>query len=154
MKNMDRKHVVLPPLVKTMGRYKIPYHAVIMLICEIPVGQIATEKALMACLAKAYGKAGLEIERYPLATKDMLDEKYPVWRIVSQRGHLLNACGKETQRAKLEAEGHTIVQPDLEKDAYIVENYKDYLFDFSSLEITCLGDLYDFVQVASALMGQ
>lgn len=154
MKNKDRKHVVLPPLVKTMGRYKYPYHAVIMLICEIPAGQIATEKALMECLANAYGKEELEIERYPLATKDMLEEKYPVWRIVSQRGHLQNACGKETQRAKLEVEGHTIVQPDPEKDAYIVENYKDCLFDFSSLQITYLGDLRDFVQAASALMGK
>ena len=108
----------------------------------------------MECLAKAYGKEDLEIERYPLATKDMLDEKYPVWRIVSQRGHLQNACGKETQRAKLEAEGHTIVQPDPEKDAYIVENYKDCLFDFNSLQITYLDDLHDFVQAASALMGQ
>lgn len=154
MKNKDRKHVVLPPLIKTMGRYKYPYHAVIMLICEIPAGQIATEKALMECLAKAYGKADLEIERYPLATKDMLDEKYPVWRIVSQRGHLQNACGKETQKAKLEAEGHTIVQPDPEKDAYIVQNYKDCLFDFSFLNITYLDDLRDFVQAASALMGR
>lgn len=154
MKNIDRKHVVLPPLIKTMGRYKYPYHAVIMLICEIPAGQITTEKALMECLAKAYGKADLEIERYPLATKDMLDEKYPVWRVVSQRGHLQNACGKETQKVKLEAEGHTIVQLDPKKDAYIVENYKDYLFDFSSLKITYLDDLHDFVQAASALMGQ
>ena len=154
MKNKDRKHVVLPPLIKTMGRYKYPYHAVIMLICEIPAGQIATEKALMECLAKAYGKADLEIERYPLATKDMLDEKYPVWRIVSQRGHLQNACGKETQKAKLEAEGHTIVQPDPEKDAYIVQNYKDCLFDFSFLAIYCLDDLHDFVQTATKLMAQ
>ena len=154
MKNKDRKHVVLPPLIKTMGRYKYPYHAVIMLICEIPAGQIATEKALMECLAKAYDKADLEIERYPLATKDMLDEKYPVWRIVSQRGHLQNACGNETQKVKLEAEGHTIVQPDPEKDAYIVENYKDCMFDFSSLKITYLDDLRDFVLAASALMGQ
>lgn len=154
MKNKDIKHVVLPPLVKILGRYKYPYHAVVMLICEIPAGQIATEKALMECLAKAYGKEDLEIERYPLATKDMLVEKYPVWRIVSQRGHLQNACGKETQKAKLETEGHTIFQPDPDKDAYIVENYKEHLFDFSSLEITCLDDLHDFVQAASALMGQ
>lgn len=154
MKNKDRKQVVLPPLVKTMGQYKYPYHAVIMLICEIPAGQVATEKALMECLAKAYGKADLEIERYPLATKDMLDEKYPFWRIVSQRGHLQSACGKETQRTKLEAEGHTIIQPDPEKDAYIVHNYKEHLFDFGSLAIHCLDDLYNFVQTATKLMGQ
>lgn len=152
MEKRDRKQVVLPPLVKTMGRYQYPYLAVIMLICEIPAGQVATEKALMECLAKAYGKADLEIERYPLATKDMLDEKYPFWRIVSQRGHLQSACGKETQKAKLETEGHTIFQPNPDKDAYIVENYKEHLFDFSSLEITCLDDLHDFVQMASDLM--
>ena len=149
-----KKHIVLPPLSKMAGRYQYPYHAVVMLICEIQAGKIATEKALMECLEKAYGKADLEIERYPLATKDMLDEKYPFWRIVSQRGHLQSACGKETQRAKLEAEGHTIVQPDPEKDAYIVENYKECLFDLSCLKITCLDDLRDFVQAASALMGQ
>lgn len=149
-----KKHVVLPVLSKTAGRYQYPYHAAVMLICEIPVGKIATEKALIECLADAYGKVDLEVERYLLATKDMLDEKYPFWRIVSQRGHLQSVCGKETQRAKLEAEGHTIVQPDPDKDAYIVENYKDYLFDFSSLEITYLDDLHDFVQTASALMGR
>lgn len=153
MENRYRKHVVLPPLVKTMGQYKYPYLAVLILICEIPAGQIATETALMECLAKAYGIAGLEIERYPLATKDILDEKYPSWRIVSQRGHLQYACGKDFQKTKLEAEGLTIIQPDLDKDSYIVENYKEHLFDFNSLSVTSLDDPLDFIQTASKLMG-
>lgn len=148
-----KKHVVLPPLIKKAGRYQYPYLAVVILICEIPAGKVATENALLECLAKAYGKAGLEIERYPLAAKDRLDEKYPIWRVVSKRGHLQSICGKEIQKIKLEAEGHTIIQPDPNKDAYIVENYKDYLFDFNSLEISFLEDLHDFVQAASNLMG-
>ena len=96
MERTYRKQVVLPALVKMAGRYKYPYHAVIMLICEIPAGQIATEKALMECLAAAYGKSGLEIERCLTAVKD-------------------------TQKAKLEAEGHTILQPVPDKDSYLVE---------------------------------
>lgn len=154
MENTYRKQVVLPALVKTLGRYQYPYHAVVMLICEIPAGQVATERALMECLAKAYGKSGLEIERYLLATRDMLDKKYPYWRVVSQRGHLQSACGKDTQRARLEAEGHAIIQPDPDEDAYIVENYKEHLFDFSSLVLTCLDDPYDFVQATSQMTGR
>ena len=46
MEHTHRKQVVLPALVKMAGRYQYPYHAVIMLICEIPSGRIATEKAL------------------------------------------------------------------------------------------------------------
>lgn len=42
----------------------------------------------------------------------------------------------------------------LHSATYIVENYKDRLFDFSSLQITYLDDLHDFVQAASALMRQ
>lgn len=151
MEHIYRKQVVLPALINVSGRYLYPYHAAVMLICEIPAGQIATEKALVDCLAAVYGMSNLEMEHYLLATKDMLDEKYPFWRIVSQRGHLQSACGKETQRAKLEAEGHTIIQPDPNKDAYIVKNYKEHLFDFSSLAITCLDDLHDLVQAFSQL---
>ena len=154
MERTHRKQVVLPALVKTAGRNQYPYHAVVMLICEIPFGQIATEKALMECLAAAYGKSGLEIERCLTAVKDMLEEKYPYWRIVSQRGHLLRVCGKDTQRVKLEAEGHAICQPDPNQDSYIVENYKEHLFDFSSLAIASLDDPYDFVQAATQMLGR
>lgn len=152
MEHTYRKQVVLPALVKMAGRYQYPYHAVIMLICEIPSGRIATEKALLECLAAAYGKSGLEMERCPTAVKDMLEEKYPYWRLVSQRGHLLSVCGKDTQRAKLEAEGHTILQPDPDKDSYIVENYKEHLFDFGLLSITCLDDPHDFIQAATQML--
>lgn len=152
MEHTYRKQVVLPALAKMAGRYQYPYHAVIMLICEIPFGQIATEKVLMECLEAAYGKSGLEMERCPTAVKDMLEEKYPYWRLVSQRGHLLSVCGKDTQRAKLEAEGHTILQPDLDKDSYIVENYKEHLFDFGLLSITCLDDPHDFIQAATQML--
>lgn len=127
---------------------------ILMLICEIPSGQIATEKALMECLAAAYGKSGLEMERCLTAVKDMLEEKYPYWRLVSQRGHLLSVFGKDTQRAKLEAEGHAVIQPDPDKDSYIVENYKEHLYDFGLLSITCLDDPHDFVQAATPILGR
>ena len=152
MEHTYGKQVVLPALVKMAGRYQYPYHAVIMLLCEIPSGQIATEKALLECLAAVYGKSGLEMERCPTAVKDMLEEKYPYWRLVSQRGHLLSVCGKDTQRVKLEAEGYTIIQPDPDKDSYIVENYKEHLFDFGALAIACLDDPHDFIQAATQML--
>lgn len=53
---MDQKHVVLPPVKVDMGgNYVFPWHAYVMLVCEIPAGKVASVEDIMKCLMEAYG---------------------------------------------------------------------------------------------------
>ena len=53
---VNQKYVVLPPVKVDMGgNYVFPWHAYIMLVCEIPVGRVASVEDIMKCLTDAYG---------------------------------------------------------------------------------------------------
>lgn len=129
----NKKHLVLPPIVRIRNREYYPYLAYCQLICEVPAGHVTTEKHIKECLAKAYGIEGLEIEYVLEDNKMRIFERYPYWRMLTDRGHLHGA--KDFQMTKLEQEGHTILSPKPNMDSFIVENYKEHLFDFNTLNI-------------------
>lgn len=65
-----------------------------------------------------------------------INNSYPYWRVVSQRGYLLNSfyCSKDRQKALLE-EGIKINQIG-ENESYRVDEFEYRRFDISNLKIT------------------
>lgn len=149
MMDAKKKYVVLEPMKKPVDSVLAPcypYSAYCALICEIPYGMIATDKDLMDCLGKAYGIDGLEVEDVWSESRDKSNAIYPYWRIVSERGHLLNSKGKEDPNNPLRKEGHEIYQPSPERDSYVVRDYSNKKFDFSCLNISVRTDPKDYVK--------
>ena len=135
---MNQKHVVLPPIkVDNGGRYVFPWHAYVMLACEIPAGKVASDGDLMKCLIAAYG-VELPVEQ-ALADPEMrIKEVYPYWRVVSERGHIYRLNRGDVALEKLRAEGVEVKEPRPEIDSYVVQNFKEKKFDFSCLKVTVL----------------
>ena len=64
-------------------------------------------------------------------------KEYPYWRVVSARGFLQEdrfLCSISEQKELLEQEGHKIISGGAGGKSLRVENYKDFLFDFSKIE--------------------
>ncbi len=141
-----KKYLVLPPIPrKTEERYYL-YFAMCQLICEIPYGKVSTENDLYDLLKKLYGINRLEIEYPKATTRTEMDEGYPYWRLLSERGHLHGA--KVTQKKLLEREGHTVLEPKPEMDMYIVKDYKSRLYRFENLQIHILKTDEDYMRDA------
>ena len=154
MLDNKKKYVVLEPMKKPVDYVLAPcypYSAYCALVCEIPHGMIATDTDIMACLEKVYGIEGLKVETPITYSEDRLNLIYPYWRVVSQNGHLLNRNGKETQKRRLEEEGHEIYEPNPDWDAYAVRDYTKKKFDFSSLNISVREDPEEYVKKAERL---
>ena len=137
--NMTQKHVVLPPVkVDVGGNYVFPWHAYMMLVCEIPAGKVASIDDIIESLTEAYGME-LPLE-HSLSDLDMrLKESYPYWRVVSERGHIHNSNKSSGDLNKLRAEGIEIKEPRQEIDSLVIQDFKDKKFTFSSLKISVLG---------------
>lgn len=132
------------------------------IVCMIPAGKLTTSEAIFEMWAKRKGADYCElgggimpfdrtlfwkptdVQRVDtlgeLNSYLKIDDKgaIPYWRIISKTGALVDFgqySSKETQKAHLEREGHTIVQPNPEKRLYRVVNYKDALFDLNKLVI-------------------
>lgn len=114
------------------------------MVCEIPYGQVATITTIADVLAEVYKEEGLHLERPITHLEDELRGVYPHWRVVSERGHLLESSGKSTQQEYLEQEGHIVVQPNPDYDAYVIKDYKNKLFDFSTLHLTVATDPIEY----------
>ncbi len=136
--NMNQKYVVLPPVKVDMGgNYVFPWHAYVMLVCEIPAGKVAPIEDVMKCLADAYGME-LPLE-HSTADLDMrLKACYPYWRVVSQLGHILSSNKSAGELNKLRAEGIEILEPNPERDSLIVKDFKEKKFAFSALKVSVL----------------
>lgn len=135
---VNHKHVVLPPVKVDMGgNYVFPWHAYIMMACEIPAGKVASIDDIIQCLTDVYG-VELPLE-HSLSDLDMrLKESYPYWRVVSERGHIHNSNKSSSDLDKLRAEGIEIKEPRPEIDSLVVQNFKDKKFTFSDLKISVL----------------
>lgn len=133
------------------------------IICLIPAGKLTTSEAIYEMWAKRKGADRCEIGGYGFTPiiKDMfwtptdvqrvdhitelrsygataLEDMVPYWRLISPRGMLIDYghfFDKETQKYFLEKEGHVIVQPNPDRRAYKVQNYKAALFDLDRLII-------------------
>lgn len=135
---VNQKHVVLPPVKVDMGgNYVFPWHAYMILVCEIPAGRVASVEDIMKCLMEAYG-VDLPLEHASADVDMRLREFYPYWRVVSERGHIHNSSKSTGDLNKLRAEGVEILEPNPEVDSLIVKDFKVKKFTFSDLKVSVL----------------
>ena len=135
---VNQKHVVLPPVKVDMGgNYVFPWHAYMMLVCEIPAGKVASVEDIMKCLMEAYC-VDLPLEHASADVDMRLREFYPYWRVVSERGHIHNSNMSTGDLNKLRAEGVEILEPNPEVDSLVVIDFKDKKFSFTELKVSVL----------------
>ncbi len=134
------KSVILPP-IETQGidEYVIPSIAYYNLVAAIPRGMVCTDDELMSCLRKAYGVGSIEIKTDRNSVELYADDCFPFWRVVSQKGYLINSfyCSKEKQKEKLEGEGIKINRIG-ENESYRVDEFEYRRFNVSNFRITVL----------------
>ncbi len=133
------KYVVLPPIQTEGLCYAIPAEAYYAVVSAIPRGMVCTDDDVMKCLRSAYGMEGLEIKSDRNSVSLHTDRAFPYWRVVSQRGFLINSlyCSKERQRELLKVEGVSAA-PVGENESYRVEDFAYRRFDFSNMRTTVL----------------
>lgn len=133
------KYIVLPPIEIQGFEYVIPSLAYYTLVSNIPKGMVCSDNDIMTCLRKAYGMENLEIQTDQNSAEMHIQECFPFWRVVSQRGYLVNHfyCSKEKQRDYLEKEGINIL-PIGENESYRIDDYEYIKFDIHNLKITVL----------------
>ena len=135
---MNQKYVVLPPAKVDMGgNYVFPWHAYVMLVCEILAGRVASIEDIMKCLTEAYGFE-LPLEHSATDLNMRLKVRYPYWRVVSQMGHIHSSNKVSGDLNKLRAEGIEILEPNPERDSLIIKDFKEKKFDFSSLKVSVM----------------
>lgn len=112
----------------------IPMKEYIDLLCQVPAGKITRIEDIEHYLEKKHGVSHVQID-YGVNFDNPLWEGIPIWREVSSRGMLQNTlhCSREEQESKLRQEGHNIVPCGANQRSLKVENYRDFLFDFTSL---------------------
>lgn len=133
------KSVILPP-IETQGiEYVIPSVAYYNLVSAIPRGMVCTDDELMACLRKAYGMDFLEIKMDRNSVELYSKDSFPFWRVVSQKGYLINSfyCSKEKQKEKLVGEGIKINKVG-ENESYRVDEFEYRRFDINNFKVTVL----------------
>ncbi len=142
-----RKCVVLPPVDDDGIYYQIPQHAYYLLVSEIPCGMIATYDSIKECLQKAYHLQGAEIKSDLNSFQMHQDKSFPYWRVVSQKGHLLDMIysSKDSQRDLLLAE-HLEIKEDEKCNRYVIVDYKKHLFHFEHLHITVMKSVKEIAQ--------
>lgn len=114
---------------------EIPMEEYIDLLRQVPAGQITRMEDIEKHLQKKYGVERVHVEYRALLSNPKW-EGIPYWREVSSRGMLQEdrfRCSREQQKEKLESEGLRIVPCGAYNRSLKVENYKDYLFDYSTL---------------------
>lgn len=104
---------------------------------RIPRGKVTTVGAIRAYFARQNQAdftepvtAGLFVSIAAWASEQREEDKTPYWRTLKAGGELNPKYpgGAEAQRAKLEAEGHTILQRGRTHIRYVVADYQDVLF--------------------------
>lgn len=135
----ETKYVIVPPLEEESFEYVISSIAYYNLVSAIPKGRVCPYEDIMGCLNKAYGKDSLETKRECNAVEFYINKSFPYWRVVSQRGYLIDNiyCSKDTQKEKLEAEGIKINQIG-DKNSYRVDEFVNHRFDVNCFKITVM----------------
>ena len=133
-----RQYLVLPPIEKMGLEYAIPQYAYFLVVSSIPEGMICSDDNIMACLRTTYGNDSLEVKPDENSFSLHLENAFPYWRVVSQRGYLINSIysSKEKQKTMLKSEGLKI--NDMHGDGLAVEDYKLHMFDLNELQITVM----------------
>ena len=107
---------------------------------QVPYGKLITIGKIREYFAKVSGAdftepitAGIFASIVAWASYQRTDDETPYWRTLKADGEL-NAKypgGVEAQKAKLEEEGHTIIQKGRKNIRYYVKDYEDVLFNLS-----------------------
>ncbi|MBO5166093.1 MAG: MGMT family protein [Lachnospiraceae bacterium] len=105
---------------------------------QVPCGKVITIEKIREYFAKLSGAdftepitAGIFVSISAWASYQRVDDETPYWRTLKANGEL-NAKypgGVESQKERLEAEGHTIIQKGRKNIRYYVKDYENVLFD-------------------------
>jgi len=107
---------------------------------RIPRGKVITVGKIRAYFARLNGAdftepitAGIFVSIAAWASEQRPDNKTPYWRTLKAKGELNSKYpgGISAQKAKLEAEGHTIIQKGRTNIRYFVKDYEDALFELT-----------------------
>lgn len=107
----------------------------------VPPGRLTTVAALRDHLARTNGAdftdpitAGIFVSIAAWASFQRQGDETPYWRTLKAGGQLNPKYpgGPLAQKEKLEAEGHTILRRGQKNIRYYVQNFEDFLVDFSS----------------------
>ena len=107
------------------------------LMRRVPAGKLTTVGELRAHLARESGAdftdpmtAGIFVSIAAWASHQRSEDKIPYWRTLKAGGELNPKYpgGVEAQRARLEAEGHTVVQRGRKHLRYYVQDYEKALY--------------------------
>ena len=107
------------------------------LMRRVPAGKLTTVGELRAHLARESGAdftdpmtAGIFVSIAAWASHQRTEDKIPYWRTLKAGGELNPKYpgGVEAQRARLEAEGHTVVQRGRKHLRYYVQDYEKALY--------------------------
>ena len=107
------------------------------LMRRVPAGKLTTVGELRAYLARENGAdftdpmtAGIFVSIAAWASHQRSEDKIPYWRTLKAGGELNPKYpgGVEAQRARLEAEGHTVVQRGRKNLRWYVQDYEKALY--------------------------
>ena len=108
---------------------------------RVPFGGLTTVGALREAFARQAGAdftepitAGIFVSIAAWASEQRQADETPWWRTLKARGELNPKYpgGTAAQKARLEAEGHVILQKGRTNIRYYVKDYEKYLFDLSA----------------------
>ncbi len=108
---------------------------------RVPFGRLTTVGALRESFARQAGAdltepitAGVFVSIAAWASEQRRADETPWWRTLKAGGELNPKYpgGVEAQKARLEAEGHTILQRGRTNIRYYVKDYEKFLFDLSA----------------------
>ena len=107
---------------------------------RVPYGKVITVGEIRDYFAKQNGAdftepitAGIFVSIAAWASYQRSEDETPYWRTLKANGEL-NAkypSGIETQKAKLEADGHTIIQRGRKNISYYVKDYEKAMFELN-----------------------
>ena len=107
---------------------------------RVPYGKVITVGEIRDYFAKQNGAdftepitAAIVVSIAAWASYQRSEDETPYWRTLKANGEL-NAkypSGIETQKAKLEAEGHTIIQRGRKNISYYVKDYEKAMFELN-----------------------
>lgn len=104
---------------------------------QVPFGKVITVGCIRDYFAKCNDAdftepitAGIFVSIAAWASYQRAEDETPYWRTLKANGELNSKYpgGIEAQKAKLEAEGHTVIQRGRKKIAYYVKDYAQFLY--------------------------
>lgn len=111
------------------------------LLSLVPAGKITRSEDIQSFMAKRHGVEDIQVE-FSANYRNPLWEGIPVWREVTKYGMLreFRYCSRDRQASKLREEGLNVVPCGAHQQSLKVEDYKEYLFDFSTLLMSAIDE--------------